>query len=128
MESLCLQDGGVTVYEAVTLSTNEFNKDGVPLARYWLDPTLAGTTSRLGPNYHYVYRAEVLKAGDPMRGEGRLTRYVEEIHRATDGRLLAKSVSYGRAGGDFIVLEHFSTAGCPSSKKPFLTAVFLKAK
>lgn len=55
------------------------------------------------------------------------TRYVEEVHRRADHRLLATSVWYGRAGGDFVVLGHFSVSGCPNPAPPFFTAGFLKA-
>ena len=78
MEEFCRKDGGVTLYNTVVLPSNEFSKDGIPLARYWRDPTLVGTTSRLGPSYRYVSRDETIKTGEPMKGEGRLTRYVEE--------------------------------------------------
>ena len=110
------------------IAAAEFSKDGAPLARYWLDPSLIGTSGRLGPNYHYKSLEETIKAGDPMKGESRLTRYVQEIHRVEDGRLLGRSVWYGRAGGDLIVLGHFSTAGCPAPAKPFFTAVFIKGE
>ena len=126
MEALCKEDGGVVVYEAVRLPASEFGRDGTPLARYWFDRSVVDKSKRLGPDYRYVRRFETIKAGDPMKGEGRLTRYVEEVFRERDGRLLARSVQYGRSGGDLVVLEHFSTAGCPSPAVPFLTAVFLK--
>jgi hypothetical protein len=127
MNALCKKDGGVKIYETVTLAEVDFNKLGVPLPQYWLDPSLVGSSARLGPAYRYVSREESLKAGNPMNGDGQLTRFVQEVHRVVDGRLLATSVWYGRAGGDFLVLGHFSTAGCPSPQPPFLTAVFLKA-
>jgi hypothetical protein len=128
MEALCKKDGGVKVYETVLLPAGEFNKEGIPLARYWLDPSLVGTSGQLGPSYRYKSFEETIKAGEPMKGEGRLTRYVEEIHRVEDGRLLGRSVFYGRAGGDLIVLGHFSTAGCPNTTTPFLTSVFIKGE
>jgi hypothetical protein len=128
MGELCKKDGGVKVHETVPLPAGEFSKDGIPFSSYWRDSSLVGTTGRLGPNYRYLSRDETIKAGDPMKGEGRLTRYVEEIYRIKDGRLLGSSVWYGRSGGDFIVLGHFSTAGCPVSAEPLLTAVFVKEK
>ena len=128
MNQLCKRDGGVKVYETVALPEVEFSKDGVPLARYWLDPLLIGTAYRLGPNYHYASLEETIKAGDPTKGEGSLTRYVQEIRRINDGKLLGRSVWYGRAGGDLIVLGHFSTAGCPDPAEPLFTTVFIKGK
>jgi hypothetical protein len=126
MGELCKKDAGLTIHERVSLAAGEFSKDGTPLSVYWRDPSLVGTAGRLGPNYRYVSRDETIRAGDPMKGEGRLTRYVEEIHRTSDGKLLGRSVWYGRSGGDFVVLGHFSTAGCPTSAEPLLTAVFVK--
>jgi hypothetical protein len=126
MQDLCRKDGGVKVFHQVMLPSNEFSKDGIPLSRYWLDSTLIGTNDRLGPDYGYVASESILKAGDPMKGEGRLVRRIERIYRANDQTLLGESVWYGRAGGDFFVLEHFSTAGCPSPVESLLTAVFVK--
>jgi len=126
MQDLCKKDGGVTVFHEVMLSSNEFSKDGIPLSRYWLDSRLIGTNARLGPDYSYVVSESILKAGDPMKGQGRLVRRIERIYRANDQTLLGESVWYGRAGGDFLVLEHFSTAGCPSPVESLLTAVFVK--
>lgn len=128
MNDLCRMDGGLTVHETVRLPNSEFSKDGVPLARYWLDPSLVGTTARLGPAYRYTNVREVIKAGDPMRGEGRLTRNTEEINRIQDGKLLGRAVWYGRAGGDLMVIDHFSTAGCPVPAPQLLTAVFTRGE
>jgi hypothetical protein len=126
MQDLCKKDGGVKVFHRVTLPSQDFSKDGIPLSRYWLDPTLIGTNSRLGPDYRYVVTETILDAGDPMKGEGRLVQRKEEIYSANDRTLLGQSVWYGRAGGDVFVLEHFSTAGCPSPVESLLAAVFVK--
>ena len=126
MQELCEKDGGVNVFQKVVLPSKAFGADGIPFSRYWLDSTLIGTTNRLGPNYRYVVSERVLKAGDPMKGQGQLVRRTERIYRVEDQTLLGESVWYGRAGGDLIVLEHFSTAGCPSPVESLLTAVFVK--
>lgn len=128
MIELCHKDGGVKVYETVALPSASFGPDGTPLAAYWLDTKLLGSSDRLGPNYRYVRWDEVIKQGDPLKGQGRLTRYTEEVYRVSDGKLLGKSVSYGSAGGDFLVLEHYSTAICPTPAQPFLTAIFTKGE
>lgn len=128
MKELCEKDGGVVVYEVVTLPPQEFNKEGIPLYRYWLDPKLLGTSQRLGPDYRYVKSHQFIKSGDPLKGEGRLTRYVLEIYRTRDGRLLGKSISYGRSGGDFIVFGHPSNAGCPNPEPQLLLSLFQRGE
>lgn len=129
MEELCRVDGGVVVYERVQLPSAEFDASGTPLARYWFDPSRVASKDRLGPEYAYTRRKETINEGDPMAGQGQLTRYIEEIHRKSDMKLLGRSIWYGRAGGDGFLIyisDHFSGAGCPVQGKPLLPAVFTK--
>ncbi len=126
MEDLCRQDGGVKIYETIALDPEEFDKDGVPMGRFWSDRKLAGSVGRLGPSYRYETHQKVIKDGNPLKGSGRLTRFTQEIFRVNDGKLLGRSVWYGRAGGDFIVLGHWSTSGCPDAGPSLLSGVFAR--
>lgn len=128
MKELCEKDGGVVVFEVETLPASEFNSDGVPLYRYLLDLRLAGTSQRLGPAYRYLSSFQSIKSGDSMKGEGSLTKHVIEVYRERDGRLLGRSISYDRSGGDLIVLGHPSTASCPNPAPQFLSSVFKRSE
>ena len=77
MSDLCEKDGGVTVYETVRLPSEMFNQNGDPFPGWASRPP----EQRLGPLYLYELSHAVLKDGDPLRGEGRLQRFVEKITR-----------------------------------------------
>jgi hypothetical protein len=129
MEELCKVDGGIVVLEQVALPASEFDDLGQPLQRFASDRKLAGTPQALGPDYRYIERNEVIKAGDPLKGEGRLTRYITEVFRSSDGKLLGRSVWYGRSGGDGLILnfsDHWSSKGCPNSRHGLLQELFIK--
>jgi hypothetical protein len=127
MEELCKKDGGVKVYETVTLPASEFSPEGLPLYKY---QTLAKSREDyLGPDYRYVEEVVILvgKDADIEKGEGRLTRRHTAIYRRSDGRLLGESVSYGRGGGDGFMFG-FAPSGnhCPNPRVNLLGHLFLK--
>ncbi|MEZ5617348.1 MAG: hypothetical protein R3E40_03600 [Rhodocyclaceae bacterium] len=125
MEELCAKDGGVKVYETVTLPPEMFDQ--------WGDPFLGWRgrkqEDRLGPDYRYVVERYYLKDGDPLKGEGRLTRHITKIFRRADNKLMGEAVSYGRSGGDFIAYAHPTSKSCPIYKTDdnwVVKSVFLK--
>ena len=99
MEELCKKDGGIKVYETVTLLASEFSNTGQPLAKYI--PLAKSDADYLGPDYRFVQKREILvgKNADIEKGEGQLSRWYSAVYRRSDGRLLGESVSYGRGGG-----------------------------
>lgn len=125
MEELCKKDGGIRVYETVKLPASMFDQNGSPAP---------GTKSReiedrLGPSYQLVREEAYLKQGNPVKGEGQLRRTHWKITRKSDGKLLGEAVRYGRSGGDFIALGHFSSNSCPlhlGGDEPVVRAVFIK--
>lgn len=127
MEALCKKDGGIKVYETVTLPAGEFSNVGQPLARYWKLETPA--EERLGPDYRYVEKREILvgRHADPTKGEGQLVRSYQSIYRRKDGRLLGESVRYDRGGGDFLTFG-FQPSGnsCPRFTQGLDQAIFIK--
>jgi hypothetical protein len=127
MELLCKQDGGIKVYETVTLPASEFSNLGQPLARH--AQQAKSTEDRLGPEYLYGWQRSVLvgAAAKPENGEGRLTRVHVSITRRADGRLLGESVSYGRTGGDGFTFG-FQPSGnhCPKPRIDLIGSVFIK--
>ena len=100
MEELCQKDGGIKVYETVTLPASDFSNIGQPLARY--QQTAQSEQDRFGPDYRYVSKREVLvgKDANPERGEGRLVRVYTAIYRRSDNKLLGEQIWYQRGGGD----------------------------
>jgi len=125
MEELCKKDGGVKVFETVTLPPEMFDQWGDPF------PGWRGRKQedRLGPEYRYVDETIYLKKGDPFKGEGRLDRNSVRIYRRADGKLLGEAVSYGRSGGDFIAYAHPTSRSCPTyetDKEWVIKSVFLK--
>lgn len=80
MEELCKRDGGVKVYETVTLPASEFSNVGQPLARY--QRLAQSSADLLGPDYQYVEKREFLVGpyANAQKGEGQLTRWYHAIY------------------------------------------------
>ena len=129
MEALCKKDGGVKVYETVTLPASEFSDTGQPLARYI--PLAKTDAEYLGPDYRYVRKREVLSGqnANAEKGEGQLTRWHHSIYRLSDERLLGESVSYARAGGDGVTFG-FQPSGksCPAPSLDLAKSVFKRGE
>lgn len=111
MEELCKKDGGVKVYETVTLSAREFEE----LRQYPL--TAKSPADFYGPQYRAVSTKEALvgKNARAGTGEGQLSRLYWAIYRRADDRLLGEEVRYLRVGGDLLTFIGFqpSSASCP---------------
>ena len=125
MDDLCKKDGGVKVYETVTLPAAMFDTLGDPFPG-WPKRTIE---DRFGPSYRFVVETRFLKNGDPQKGEGRLARTSKRIYRRADGMLLGESITYGRSGGDFIAFSHPSSNSCPvypNESDTVIRSVFLK--
>lgn len=126
MEELCKQDGGVKVYETVKLPPEMFDPQGDPFPG-WQGRKLE---ERLGPDYLYRFTETVLKDGDPLKGEGRLSIFQTSITRRSDSKMLGVKILYGRSGGDFIAFAHPTSKLCPSPSddNQLIKAVFLKGE
>ena len=109
MEELCKKDGGVRVYETVKLPASMFDQNGDPFPGWRGRPEHA----RLGTDYRLLHKKLTLKDGDPDRGQGLLAKDEWQVIRVTSGEILGEGVSYGRSGGDFIALGHFTSKSCP---------------
>jgi hypothetical protein len=124
MEELCKKDGGVKVYETVTLAPEMFDRSGNPFPG-WPDRQ---PEERLGPSYRYVEERTLLKPGDALKGDGELRRTTEKVVRRADNKLMGEATSYGRSGGDFIALSHPTSKHCPiykSADETLIRSVFL---
>jgi len=123
MEELCKTDGGVKVYETVTLSPAEYDR----VLSYVT--TAKSVEDYYGPHYRYMRERKILigENAQPEKGEGRLTRWHLAIYRQSDGKLLGESVEYTRAGGDgFTFGFQPSNNACPRQGISLATSVFVK--
>ena len=102
VRELCAKDGGVKVYETVTLPADRFDKfDNVKVpiraAALTTDP------------YYYEKETYYYKQGNPD-----LWRSELRIVRARDKKLIGTEIRYVRRGGDFPSPMHDSSFGCPA--------------
>ena len=101
VREMCAKDGGVKVYETVTLPVDRFDKYGVI----------------------YIPSKQRLKSGDEYYYEQDIHFYKQEhptiliIHfrvlRTIDNKLLGVATHYSRIGGDLPGPWHDSSFGCP---------------
>lgn len=129
MEELCKKDGGIKVYETVTLPASSYNRAlrSGPLMPVAEDSWFV----RIGPadDYrHYTHREYIVgKGARHERGEGSLSRVHESIYRWPEKRLLGESVRYSRGGGDgFTFGFQPSGASCPHLTQDLTQSIFVK--
>ena len=127
MEELCKKDGGIKVYETVTLPASDLSNIGQPLARY--QQTAKSEEELFGPDYKYVVKRDFIVGPHARadRGEGQLTRWHQAIYRRSDGRLLGEAVRYNRSGGDGFTFG-FQPSGknCPEDRIGLELHIFVK--
>ena len=127
MEELCKADGGVRVYETITLPPEMFDQYGDPFPGWRGRPE----SLRLGGEFELKHESEYLKRGDPLKGQGQLVRSHWKVIRSLDNKVLGEAVVYGRSGGDFVVIDHFTSKTCPQqvgAPGAAIRAVFIKEK
>ena len=106
VRALCEKDGGVTVYETVELTIDEYIKnDGINgVIR------VPSESAAYAKNYEYLrsYNEEVIHKKNPI-----VVRRESVIYRKSDKKRLGKSVYYSRSGGDFpTIISHPSGFSC----------------
>jgi hypothetical protein len=102
---LCALDGGIKIYETVTLPPERFGKFNsvhVPDVRY-AKPT---------DDYYYERSTEYLVRGNPD-----LLRFHTKLIRRSDKKVLGEGISYARRGGDFPGPWHPSSFRCPQDER-----------
>lgn len=133
MEEFCKKDGGIKVYETVTLPASSFRQDGslisgshVPISSdAWFRPL------GLGDDYRLYVRDErvVGKGARHHSGEGSINRVHEAIYRLPEKRLLGEAVWYGRSGGDgFTFGFQPSSESCPHFARGLAQSIFVKGE
>ncbi|MFN2309472.1 MAG: hypothetical protein ABR553_07020 [Gammaproteobacteria bacterium] len=102
---LCAVDGGIKVYETVSLPPERFDQYGN-----------VGIHNKRKMNesdeYYFVTEDEYLRKGNPV-----MIRTVTQILRRSDRKVLGESIRYGRGGGDLPGPWHPSTYNCPEIKE-----------
>lgn len=120
VRKLCAIDGGVKVYETVELPVEMFNQWGQP---NFYHPSQG--ENALGPEYLVKVETRFLRAEDEKPV---IMRFQNQVIRQSDGKLLAKSISYARRGGDLPGPWHPSSYRCPDHSKDVLDEIFVKSK
>jgi hypothetical protein len=135
MEELCKKDGGIRVYETVTLPASHFEPDGRLLTG---EPTVEGVDSKTqelryrqvgNDEYRIGIRRQVLSGSmsNPNEGSGRLIRLHWTIFHRLTSKVLGEQVEYRRVGGDgFTFGFQPSSSSCPAVQKDVSQIVFLK--
>jgi hypothetical protein len=106
VDRLCSKDGGIKVYETVTLPAEKLDKWGLPV---FDKGTLDENT--LGPEYIYKWERTYLREGLLLE----VYRYPTEITRRCDGKKLGEATRYKRSGGCFFHLILPGGPGCGGS-------------
>ena len=101
VRELCARDGGIKVYETVTLPAEKFDRFGnfkIPLKK----------DAKSNDEYYYEWDVETYRQGNPETWRNRFILY-----RAIDQKILGEAIGYSRRGGDFPSPMHESSFGCP---------------
>ncbi len=116
VRELCAKDGGIKVYQTVSLPTEKFNEWG---QINFYKPTHG--EEALGPEFRFKQETTYYRRGNPE-----LWRTHIEVIRRLDEKILGESTSYSRRGGDLTGPWHDSSFGCPEERGdvPLLMKVF----
>ncbi|MBX3640668.1 MAG: hypothetical protein KF888_09160 [Nitrosomonas sp.] len=129
VDRLCAIDGGIRVYETVTLLPDKFNKWG---QINFYRPTQGENT--LGPEYIYKWDIYYYKKGHPVSvgaHETAMRRDHARIIRKSDMKLMGEMVKYHRAGGDLPGPWMPSSYHCPGALEAnegvLMNQIFIKS-
>jgi hypothetical protein len=90
VDRLCAIDGGMRIFETVSLPANKFNEYGRPLVPGGKDDT----------GFGYFVRGETKTLSGPGQAPGaRLVRDLTQVVRTDDAKVIAERVIYVRGGG-----------------------------
>jgi hypothetical protein len=120
VRELCAQDGGVKVYETVTLPPEMFDKYA---NQNWILPSKDNAT----PSDEYYVETEEYYY---RKAAPQIARTQHRIIRRSDRKVLGELIRYGRGGGDLPGPWHPSSFMCPDpanrNNKPFETSIFMR--
>jgi hypothetical protein len=119
---MCAKDGGVQVYETVTLPPEKFDKYGL-IKNY----RASRNELALGPEYVFKGSKDYYRRGSPD-----LIRWHWQIIRQLDGKLLGETLSYERGGGDIPGPWQPSSYVCPDVRQAgpnaLIKSIFISSK
>lgn len=99
VKRLCEKDGGVIVYNKITLTKEERNLLSIKPAKEFVTEK---------DDFYFIYEPREIINNSP-----RVTRSVSSMYRATDNKLIATKVYYSRVGGDIPTgIGHHSSYSC----------------
>ncbi len=101
VRELCEKDGGIRVYETVTLPVDRFDKYGAMRIHTKQD-------AKSSDEYYYESSMIYFKKGNPEVWQSHY-----KVYRQFDKKLLGESISYASRGGDVPGPWHESSFGCP---------------
>ena len=118
IKTMCDKDAGLTIYEKVTVSENQYKVIRSPLANVVILPL----ENKMKSGDPYFIRYDRKKMGKIFLY---ITRDEQFIVRRSDGKILSEVVSYSRVGGDFPVgfEQSYSSCGRDESELKLLNTV-----
>lgn len=116
VREMCAKDGGIKVYETVTLPAEMFNKWGQV---DFYHPTQG--ENALGQEYVFKEDTQYYRQDNPQ-----MSRVHYQVLRRADGKLLGETILYDRIGGDLPGPWHHSSFACPDINKAGSIALFSK--
>lgn len=131
MAELCKKDGGLEVYETVTLPRSAFDATGRVIRQRFTDQSKPFTSfSIVTGGVYSITNVETKIVGDEVGTgfvkKGRLLRFEDTVQRISDKKVLGTQVSYGRTGGE-VSLGHPSSNHCPRPRiSPDLESTIFK--
>ncbi len=115
VDELCAKDGGIKVYETVTLSANMFNEYGQPIIRFDGTERAAQNTSNSGLNFSINDRDIIGNHNSSDIGKLAVWQSIIRLYRRSDGKALGETIWYARSGGDGLSFGHPSSYSCPDN-------------
>ncbi len=126
---LCAMDGGIRVYETITLTADKFDTSG---RINFYHPTQE--ENALGPEYIFRWNIHDYKKRDPGSlgpQESSMSRDHFMIIRKSDMQLLGEFVMYSRVGGDLPgpwVPSSYRCPGSDESSGKLIHRIFVRSK
>lgn len=110
VRNLCEEEGGVTVYETVTLTEEEFLNFGGVKGKPLTVPVIGSSRSNKNPEFPYEMEWKItdIKQSYPYVWKSEMI-----IYRKSDKKILGEYITFSRRGGDFPTgIAHDSSFGC----------------
>lgn len=122
VDKLCAKDGGVKIFETVTLPRDRFNQ----LGQFEVHPL---GYLKQGDEYYLTHETIDIKGKSSSSSDGALAIFELrfQILRLKDKKILGEMVSYARTGGDSPGPWFPSSYSCPQHPE-FESNIFIKSE